>query len=278
MIPILKRSFDTCMKRIRFARKIVTTLLRDRTQYRGRLFVDTMSLIARCGVLLVLYYYVFELKGGEVNGSPFILIAWSMLFYFIFMTFRLRDISREIMRDVQSGTVEILFSKPVSYIAYKIWWQIGSGIYSFLVAVVIGSIALMSIVGIPSTMSIVSFVPTLLIVLVGGILLSLLIYTIVGLLSFWIEEVSPIFWIVDKAVMILGGSYLPIALFPDFMYKLALYSPFGASQFVTHTVYEPWQSNWYVLVGIQYTWVLVLSIVTLIMFTYARQKVSVNGG
>ncbi len=266
------------MKRIRFARKIITTLLRDRTQYRGRLFVDTMSLIARCGVLLVLYYYVFEFKGGEVNGTPFILIAWSMLFYFIFMTFRLRDIARSIMQDVQSGTVEILFSKPISYIAYKMWWQIGSGLYSFLVAVTIGSVALMSIVGIPSTMAIVSFVPTLLLVLVGGILLTLLIYTIVGLLSFWIEEVSPIYWIVDKAVMILGGSYLPIALFPDLMYKCALYSPFGASQFITHTVYESWQGDWYVLVGIQYLWILILIAVMLIMFRYAKQKVSVNGG
>jgi len=237
-----------------------------------------MSLIARCGVLLVLYYYVFELKGGEVNNTPFIFIAWSMLFYFIFMTFRLRDIAREIMRDVQSGTVEILFSKPVSYLAYKMWWQIGSGVYSFLVAVVVGTIALMSIVGIPSTMAIVPFIPTLLLVLIGGILLTLLIYTIVGLLSFWIEDISPVFWIVDKAVMILGGSYLPVALFPDFMYKLALYSPFGASQFITHTVYESWQGNWYVLASIQYAWVIALTIVMLIMFTYAKQKVSVNGG
>lgn len=278
MIQISKPSSDTCMKKIRFTRKIITTLLRDRTQYRGRLFVDTMSLIARCGVLLVLYYYVFELKGGEVNDTPFIFIAWSMLFYFIFMTFRLRDIAREIMRDVQSGTIEILFSKPVSYLAYKMWWQIGSGVYSFLVAVVVGSIALMSIVGIPNTMTIVPFIPTLLLVLFGGILLTLLIYTIVGLLSFWIEDISPIFWIVDKAVMILGGSYLPIALFPDFMYKFALYSPFGASQFITHTVYESWQNNWYMLASIQYAWVMALATVMLIMFGYAKQKVSVNGG
>ena len=266
------------MKRIRFARKIITTLLRDRTQYRGRLFVDTASLIARCGVLLVLYYYVFQLKGGEVNDTPFILVAWSMLFYFIFMTFRLRDIARSIMQDVQSGIVEILFSKPISYIAYKIWWQIGSGVYSFLVAAIVGSVALMSIVGIPDTMATVLFIPTLLSVLIGGTVLTLLIYIIVGLLAFWIEEVNPVFWIVDKAVMILGGSYLPIALFPDLMYKFALYSPFGASQFITHTVYESWQNNWYVLAGIQYVWILGLAVVMVIMFAYARKKVSVNGG
>ena len=37
------------------------------------------------------------------------------------------------MQDVQSGTVEMLFNKPISYLAYRMWWQLGSGIYSFFV-------------------------------------------------------------------------------------------------------------------------------------------------
>ena len=86
------------------------------------------------------------------------------------------------------------------------------------------------------------------------------------------------FWIVDKAVMILGGSYLPVALFPAFMFKIALWSPFGASQFVTHTVYETWQTNWYQLVGIQLFWIVLLGLIVYFMFERAKQKISVNGG
>jgi ABC-type uncharacterized transport system permease subunit len=78
--------------------------------------------------------------------------------------------------------------------------------------------------------------------------------------------------------MILGGSYLPVALFPVFMYKLAIFSPFGASQFITHSVYDSWQSNWYMLLGIQLFWIIVLSLVAYVMFAKARQKVSINGG
>ena len=111
-----------------------------------------------------------------------------------------------------------------------------------------------------------------------GAILSLLLYTLVGLLAFWIEDTNPVFWIVDKAVMILGGSYLPVALFPKFMYKLALYSPFGASQFITHTVYDTWQTNWYILIGIQIFWSLVIGSIVYILFAKARRKVSVNGG
>jgi len=266
------------MKEIRLANKIIRTLVKDRMQYPGRLIADTFALVARCGVLLILYWYVFKLNGGIVNGTPYIIVAWSMFFYFAFSTLRLRDISKSIMQDVQSGNVEVLFNKPVSYLGYRIWWQIGSGLYPFVVATVLGSIALALIVGIPHTMTVGIFLPTVFLVFIGASILSLILYSIVGLLAFWIEEVNPVFWMVDKAVMILGGSYLPVALFPPFMYKLALYSPFGASQFVTHTVYEQWHSEWYLLIGIQIFWILVLLITTLIMFKRAKEKVSVNAG
>lgn len=266
------------MKEIRLANKIIRTLVKDRIQYPDRLIADTFAIIARCGVLLILYWYVFKLNNGTVNNTPYILVAWSMFLYFSFSTFRLRDISKTIMQDVQSGNVEVLFNKPVSYILYRIWWQIGSGIYPFLIATILGSIVLTLIIGIPETMRVGLFIPTLILVLIIGSILSLVLYSIVGLLAFWIEEINPVFWIVDKAVMILGGSYLPVALFPAFMYKIALYSPFGASQFVTHTIYGYWQSSWYIMIGVQIFWALLLGLIMYLMFVKAREKISVNGG
>ena len=266
------------MKEIRLATKIVKTLTKDRVQYPDRLVVDTMGIIARCGILLVLYWTVFKLNNGVINGTTFIFAAWSIFFYFSFSVLRLRDISRAIMQDIQTGNVEVLFSKPISYISYRMWWQIGSGLYSFVIITILAVIALALIIGFPPTMAIGIFVPTLILTIIFGSILSLLIYTIVGLLAFWIEDINPVFWIVDKTVMILGGSYLPVALFPVFMKNLALYSPFGASQFITHTVDPTWQTNWYELVGIQILWILIIWLIVHFMFEKAKEKVSVNGG
>lgn len=266
------------MKELRLATKLITTLVRDRMKYLDRLVADTLSVFARCGVLLILYWYVFKLNNGVVNGTPYIFVAWSMFFYFASSALNLRNIARLIMQDVQSGNIETLLSKPVNYLGYRFWWQIGSGLYPFLTASLFGTVSLALIVGIPDTMKIGLFIPTLLLVIIGTSILTLLIYAIVGLLAFWIEEINPVYWIVDKAVMILGGSYLPVALFPPLMYQIALYSPFGASMFVTHTVYEGWQASWYWMLGIQLFWILILGFVINVMFTKARKKVSVNGG
>ncbi len=266
------------MRAIRLGNKIIKTLVRDAFFYPTRLIVDTSGIIARCGVLLILYWYVFRLNGGTINNTTFFVAAWSIFFYFAFSVFRLRDISRLIMQDVQTGNVELLFSKPISYLAYRMWWQIGLGLYSFLIISFLGSIVLFLLIGLPATMTIGIFLPTLFLAIIFGVVLSLLLYSLVGILAFWIEDINPVFWIVDKTVMILGGSYLPVALFPKFMYKIALFSPFGASQFVTHSVYTTWQTEWYMRIGTQIFWIIIIAAIVLVLFNQARKKVSVNGG
>lgn len=266
------------MKQLRLANSILKMMIKDRIQYPARLVVDTFGIATRCGVLLILYYYIFSTRGGEINGLTFQITAWSMFLYFAFMTLRLRDIATSIMQDIKSGTVEVLLSKPIHYLSYRMWWQLGAGLYPFFVACILGTIALVVTVGIPASMTSWFFVVTLLIVFVVGIILSLFIYAIVGLLAFWIEDIKPLYWIVDKAVMILGGSYLPVALFPKVMYTIAIWSPFGASQFVSHTVYESWKTGYVGMIGIQVFWTVIFGIIVAYMFGRAHKKVSVNGG
>jgi ABC-2 type transport system permease protein len=266
------------MKAIRLGFIIVKTQVKDRLFYPSRLIVDTIRVIARCGILLVLYWYVFRLNDGSIRGVTYDLVAWSMFFYFAFSVLVLRHIAQNFMEDIRTGTVEVLFSKPISYLAYRMWFQLGKGLYSFLVITPLGILAMILTIGIPETMTVPIFLPSIFLVVILGIVLSLFLYSIVGLFAFWIEDINPLFWTIDKAVMILGGSYLPIALFPPFLYKLAVISPFGASQFISHSVYASWQTEWLMKLMIQSFWIVVLGIIMYFMFKKAREKVSVNGG
>lgn len=266
------------MKKLRLAKSITKMMVKDRIQYPARLIVDTFGIVARYGILMVLYWYVFQFQGGEINNVTFQIVAWSMFLYFAFMTLRLRDLAKMIMNDIKSGAVETLLPKPINYLAYRIWWQFGAGLYPFIVTTILGVITLALTIGIPESMHSGFFVITLAVTFVFAAILSLLIYSAVGLFAFWIEEVKPLYWIVDKAVMILGGSYLPVALFPVIMYKIAIYSPFGASQFITHTVYDTWKVDFIKLIGIQLGWIIVIGILVFFLFNRAQRKVSVNGG
>ena len=264
--------FEIFMKEIRLAIKIIKTLTKDNLLYPNRLFANTLIMIGRLGILLALYSYVFKINGGSVNEVTYIVVAWSMFFYFVFSNFNLRRIGRLIMSDVQSGNVEVFINKPISYLSYKMWWNIGLGFYGFIVIGIVGAIALALIIGIPESMTIGIFIPTLILEFFLTTILSLILYGIVGVFAFWIEDINPIFWIVDKFVMILGVSYLPVALFPRLMYKIAIYSPFGASMFVSHLVYDYWATKWYLFVGIQIFWIIILGLFLIWLFKKARKK------
>jgi ABC-2 type transport system permease protein len=278
IIPISNLLSGIFMKKIRIASRIIKTLVKDSIHYPSRLYANIFIIVARLGVLLFLYKYVFQINDGVVNGVTFIVVAWSMFFYFIFSNYNLRRISRLIMEDVQSGNVEIFLNRPISYLFYKIWWTFGLGFYNFIFIGIVGFIVLSLLIGIPESMTIGLFIPTLILEFILTSILSIIIYSIVGLFAFWIEDINPVFWIVDKLVMILGGSYLPVALFPVFLYKIAIYSPFGASMFISHIVYDSWRFDWYKLMGIQILWIFVLGILLLWMFKRVKEKVSVNGG
>jgi ABC-2 type transport system permease protein len=64
---------------------------------------------------------------------------------------------------------------------------------------------------------------------VFGLLASALLtalYLGIGLLAFWLEDVSPVFWVWQKLLFVLGGLMLPLHLYPEPLQRIALLTPF----------------------------------------------------
>jgi ABC-2 type transport system permease protein len=239
---------------------------------------EMVIIVARYGVVLLLYAYVYRLNGGVIKGLTFNAAMWSIFFYFVLFLMGIRNISRTIMQDVRSGAVELLFNKPISYIGYRVWWQVGSGLYPCIVVSSLGAFMLWMTIGIPHSMTLGLFIPTFIAMFLGGVLLTACVYSIIGLLAFWIDDVDPVYWIVDKMLMMVGGAFIPVALMPSFMQTFAAYSPFGAVYFISHTTYDSWVHNWWQLASVQLMWIVVMASMMFYLFECAKKRVSVNGG
>ena len=103
-------------------------------------------------------------------------------------------------------------------------------------------------------------------------------YGIIGLMAFFIQDNRPIHWIVDKFVMILGGSYLPISMFPKILKIAAFYSPFGAINFATSTVYASWENEYLIRIGLQIAWIIIFGNLLFFVYNKTKKKAMVNGG
>ena len=97
-------------------------------------------------------------------------------------------------------------------------------------------------------------------------------------MAFFIQDIRPIHWIVDKFVMILGGSYLPISMFPKFMKIIAYVSPFGAINFASSTVYDSWNNEFIIRISLQLLWIGIFGVLMHYIYEKSRKKAMINGG
>ena len=265
------------MKKFRFSTRIIKIFMKNQIQNKTYVILDAINMISRCLIVFLLYGYVFSINGGNINGAEYISSLWSMFIYFCIMTFNIRKIYKNIMDEIRSGNVEMFINRPINYLFINFCKSIGQGLFSFIVISVIGSILMTIFVGVP-TVNIEIFIPTLIISFILGTILSLILYSVIGVLAFFIEDVRPIYWIVDKFVMILGGSYLPVSMFPKFMKIMAYISPFGAINFATSTVLNSWNNEYITRISIQVIWLIVFGVVLKHLYNKALKKSMVNGG
>ncbi|MDE6141436.1 MAG: ABC-2 family transporter protein [Bacilli bacterium] len=265
------------MKKIRFAFTVIKIFMKNQMQDKTNLILDVFNMVSRCFIVFLLYAYIFKLSGGSINGVDYKTTMWSMFIYFCIMILNIRRLDTLIMGEVKSGNVEMFLNKPTNYLTLSFYKVLGQGIFSFLFISVLGSIVMALSVGVPN-LNLDIFVPTFIITLFLGQVLALIIYALIGLMAFFIQDVRPIHWIVDKVVMILGGSYLPISMFPRFMKIIAFTSPFGAINFASSTVYSTWEEEFFMRIILQLVWIVIFGIILSIVYKKSKEKAMINGG
>lgn len=265
------------MRKVRFSLTIIKIFMKNQMQDKSNVLLDLMGMFSRCFIVFLLYGYIFKLNGGMINEVDYKTTMWSMFIYFCIMILGIRRADSIIMNEVKSGNVEMFLNKPANYVGLTFCKVIGKGLFSFLAISLVGTLIIIFVLGVPN-LNLPLFIPTFFVTLLLGQLLGLIIYSIVGLLAFFIQDIRPIHWIVDKLVMVLGGSYLPISMFPLFMKKFAYISPFGAINFASSSVYESWNSECFIRLGIQGIWIFIFSLLLLYIFKQAKNKAMINGG
>jgi len=101
----------------------------------------------------------------------------------------------------------------------------------------------------------------------------------IGLVAFWIGEVTPVFWVWQKLLFVFGGLMLPIRLYPSIMQRIAALTPFpdilaGPASFVLGA--EAVATD--VLAARLAMWCAVTGGIVVWMYARARRDLEVNGG
>lgn len=183
----------------------------------------------------------------------------------------------EIEAEVRSGDVAYRMTRPISYVGALLAQSAGDiALRMGTLAALGGAFTWLLAGGWPEDpLGLLLATPLVL----AAAALALQLQVAIGLSAFWLEDCSPFYWIYQKALFVLGGLMLPLAIYPDWLRTLALATPFaamlnGPGQFAFGFDAGAAASVALQLVG----WNLVAAALLVLVYRRAQRVLEVNGG
>jgi len=199
-----------------FSRIAAAEARRERNELYGRMVFFAVIL----GVFSSLWRAVAE-AGMPVAADPKSLVWYLASTEWILLS--APPIHTEIQEAIRRGDVVYRLGHPVSYVVAEFATGLG------LMAVRAPFLGLTAFL---CAFAFTGWTPpltALLIVVPFGFAASALITTLylgIGLLAFWLQDVAPVYWVWQKLMFVLGGLMLPLELYPAFIRRAAMFTPF----------------------------------------------------
>ncbi len=136
---------------------------------------------------------------------------------------------REVEEDIRTGAIEAALTRPVDYALAKIAEEAGGTLLRLAILGTCGGVLAWSVTGVvpfawtalPAVWTAAGF----------GALLALLVQIAIGFLTVWAGNPAPAYWIWQKLVFVMGGLFLPLTLYPEWLAEIGRATPFAAILF-----------------------------------------------
>jgi ABC-2 type transport system permease protein len=135
-------------------------------------------------------------------------------------------VASEVDEDVRTGRLAVHLIRPLSYAGGHFSRAMGDRAVRFAINLAVGSVLALILVGpIPIRVSgIVMFFATL----PAAFLLDFLGMFLIGLCAFWLESTAGLALIYTRTVMMFGGMFLPLAIYPAALQPILKVLPFAS--------------------------------------------------
>jgi len=255
-----------------------TFSFREIVYYAKKLQVSFLMTPIRIIIMILLYQYAFSYVGKNVAGIDSTIAVWSIAIYHILLFTQFRGIFDVINTEIRNGVIEMQLIKPYSYILFKISSHLGKSALNFGINTLVALLILFIFTpGLPFTFDLSRFLGFLALAF-SGTIVSAGLYVLIALASFWIDDADPLYWIVDKLILILGGSYIPVIMLPNWIKSFNFYSPFGSPMFATQVFNPNFWNDFPKFILNQLTWGIILFTLIFALLAKANRKISINGG
>ena len=185
-------------------------------------------------------------------------------------------IRQRMVQSVRSGRIAVELARPMDLFWYNMGFEYGSQLYSLVFRGLPVGFALSLLAQLRMSHSAIAWLGALASLAIGGYIGIALNY-LVGISSFWTNEIRTLSWALFSLETFLGGLSMPLEVLPRPLELLAKVSPFAHLAYYPARIYMELSEPAPVLAA-GLAWAVVLTIAARRVTFRARRRLEVQGG
>ena len=261
------------MKYLAVARlRLMGALMYDRD-----VLVRSIFMVVALVVFVQLWTTTFAATGNTlVQGFSLKDLVWYLVITEV-VALSTPRVAQTIDTEVRSGDVAYALARPYSYPLYHLSAYWGETLLRLPLNALLGGAVAFLAVG-PPPITPLNVLATL-VFGVAAITLKAMFEVMIGLTAFWVEDTQPAEWIYNKFLITIGGLFLPLELFPDWLAAISRVLPFASITYAPARAFVA--SDWQTLVpvaAIQLVWLTLGWLTLTFIFSRATRQLVAHGG
>ena len=247
-------------------------------QYSFDILVSFISYCVLIFVFLNLWNYIYQDPSELINGYNMNQMIWYVIVTeILWMSLGGRKLCQKISNDVRSGNIAYNINKPYNYVEYAFCNHMGMVIIRFIMVTILGiTLGLLFLHSFPYLTvfgSLIVLVSCLL-----GTAINMYLVISIGLISFFIEDSNPFFWLYSKMILVIGTLF-PVEFFPSFIQPFIKLTPIYVVSYGPAKLFVDYNINNAIHILLtQGIYLLCAFGICHLIYNKGVKKLSVNGG
>ena len=263
------------MKSLRQYWHFFETSFRNHLAHRGRVMMRFIFCIFFVIIFVELWRTIFR---ENLADMPFTLrdVSWycALTQMFLFMSSRLFITIED---DVRTGNIAYFLNRPMPYV----WMRLSEGIGAMSANVMIyGTLGVgATYLWIGELPSNPYALPAAILTLWMGSVLHLMFQICTGLTALWLHDAEAVYRLYQKFLIVAGGLYVPISIYPEWAQNIIAYTPFHLLMFgPAQLTFGTPVLSFIELLALQTLWIVIAGLTAMGVYTLALKRVEINGG
>jgi ABC-2 type transport system permease protein len=250
---------------------------RQQLSYKSELLIRGILISMFMLIFVALWTAIYSAnKATDMWG-----FRWSQVMWYLVITEAIvlsnSRIFIEISATIKSGELAYLLIRPCKYLFYQISYSLGKTFVYVIVNFMIAAVIILPFVRTFETniYGILGFMFFSFL----SLLLDTLIALLIGMGAFFIEEVQPIYWVYSKLLLSIGGVFVPLEIFPEWLRKISAILPFQLIAYAPARIFVNFEREFF-LRSILNIFIYIFIVGALISITWrvGKKRVTVHGG